>query len=81
MQEDEEDLKRRFEKGGQSNVYDKIDNDEKFNVTRKKNKTDRETYADPFKSHMMNMQNKLIYGPEGKPPRGSTSTLVPGESP
>ena len=37
--------------------------DEKYDVNRKKNKTDRPApYKDPFKAHMMNMQNKLIYG-------------------
>lgn len=62
-------------------MYDKIDADEKFDITRKKNKTDRVVYSDPFKAHMMNMQNKLIYGPGGKPPGGSTVSLALGESP
>ena len=54
--------------------------DEKYDVNRKKNKTDRPApYKDPFKAHMMNMQNKLIYGPDGKPP--NASTLSVNESP
>ncbi len=65
LQNDEDDLKRRFDKS-QGNHYEKIDDEEKFDITRKKVKTDR-PYADPFKAHMMNMQNKLIHGPEGKP--------------
>ena len=66
-------MKKRFEKA-QGNHFERIDEDEKFDVTRKKVKTDR-AYADPFKSHMMNMQNKLINGPGGKTQVGSNSSV------